>query len=722
MMEEERPQIDLNSIPCGFCQLRMDNAMSIVRANRFFYAVYGYTPESALDAGFTAVSFVNYPADWPACKAAVREGILTGRERFPVETKVIHRSGRILWIRAHCMPDPHCPDLLNCVVLDITEQTNTLARLQRGEEERRLLLQHTGRYVFRYYLATRLAVLSPDAAAELGMPSRVANCPEGVVSSGWCAPESAEDYLRFFGEMRAGAPSGSVVVRFRNHTGEYAWYSCAFSMVYGPDGVPQHTVVSFEDVSGQREKELAYEKWSQYNQSQMRDAVAYYECNLTRNLLEKVDGSSAVCFPADVLKSYDDVYRFVVDEMVWPEDHEKYEAYFRRPRLLEQYREGKREIVLECRRKDREGNPFWVLLTVQILPDPYSDDVKAFVLVKNIDQEKRRELELHARSQQDPLTGCLNRSAFVERVDAIFNAGPAGGTHALVMMDIDHFKNLNDTMGHQYGDQVLLEAAARLRRALRSQDLIGRLGGDEFVLCLRDMPADLDLEARSCDLCRSLCQAAEGWPPISASLGVSLFPRDGASFHELYQKADQALYQAKRRGRGCAVLYRPGLEWDGPTLPSTPIDPLKSVPVLPADKAAQEPGRQLERACYRTLLEMSGAVVIEYDTHTRAYYVSPSAGCYAFARNSGRDEHVFFLNPEYVHPNDLPLAEDISRAVHRGRSGIQAHIRLRLTSGGYRRCQVILTVLREGRETVFRSLISVRDADAAPESHGGLSV
>ena len=711
---EQDGRISLDAMPCAFCQVRCDGPLSIVSANRLFYSLCGYTPEEAGSAGFTSLSFINYPADWPAFQAALREGGLSARRSFSADTKAVHRSGRVLWLQAHCSPAPCGEDLLNCVFLDTTEQMGLLEQLRRGDEERQLLLQHTGRFVFRYYIASRIIVFSPDAAAELGVPQRLQGAPNTPSIDERCAPESAADYIRFFNEMRTGLPSGNVVLHFRNHTGEYVWYSCAFSMVYGPDGVPQHAVISFEDVSAQREKELAYEKWSQYNQSQMRSALMYYECNLSRNLLDKIDGADALRFPPEALDSYDGLYRYVVDELLWPEDRAVYETYFRRSRLMEQFEDGKRELGMECRRKDPRGRPFWVLVTVQILPDPYSDDVKAFILVKNIDAEKRREMELQARSQQDPLTGCLNRAAFAEQADALFQAGPAGAVHALIMLDIDHFKYLNDTMGHQFGDQVLTGVAERLSKALRGQDLVGRLGGDEFVLLLRGLPAGLDLQERIDGLCQSLGRDWEGGAAITVSMGAAVCPRDGNTFDVLYRKADQALYHAKRQGRARAVLFEPeGPQDDSPGL-ATPIDPPQPTPALRADEAAMEMGRRLESACYRALLELSGAIVIEYESRTGSYYVSPSASRFAFFTNLGRNENHFFLTPECVHSYDWPLAQALSRAIRQGAPSAQACLHLLLNSGEYRRCQLALTILQGDSKDIYRSFVSIREAEPLP--------
>jgi diguanylate cyclase (GGDEF)-like protein len=136
------------------------------------------------------------------------------------------------------------------------------------------------------------------------------------------------------------------------------------------------------------------------------------------------------------------------------------------------------------------------------------------------------------------------------------------------MLDIDNFKMINDTQGHSAGDTLLVNIAAKLKYALRSDDLCGALGGDEFVICLKNMNLGKPLEARVSDLCNLLCDAGTWGVTVSASFGISGFPDDGQTFDELYQKADIALYKAKARGRGGFAVYDPQLTFDDLSAPA----------------------------------------------------------------------------------------------------------------------------------------------------------
>lgn len=124
------------------------------------------------------------------------------------------------------------------------------------------------------------------------------------------------------------------------------------------------------------------------------------------------------------------------------------------------------------------------------------------------------------------------------------------------MLDIDYFKRLNDTRGHLFGDKALREMSALLKKSLNIGDVVGRIGGDEFMICLKDIPCPELLKHRLETLYICLHKEYPDGTVISGSLGAALYPIDGRFYEELYEKADIALYQAKRMGRNRYVIYQ----------------------------------------------------------------------------------------------------------------------------------------------------------------------
>lgn len=191
---------------------------------------------------------------------------------------------------------------------------------------------------------------------------------------------------------------------------------------------------------------------------------------------------------------------------------------------------------------------------LELLVQQRTEELRKTVEALEQTARQRREAEAHVQrlAHFDALTGLPNRLLLNDRCStAIAAAHRHGQGVALMFLDLDHFKNINDSLGHRVGDDVLVELARRLQRAVREQDTVSRLGGDEFVLLLPDTDAD-----GAAHVARKLLQTAlepfliEGHElTVTPSIGIALYPQDGASLEALSRCADAAMYQAKEEGR-----------------------------------------------------------------------------------------------------------------------------------------------------------------------------
>ncbi|MEK8030411.1 EAL domain-containing protein [Ideonella sp. DXS29W] len=170
--------------------------------------------------------------------------------------------------------------------------------------------------------------------------------------------------------------------------------------------------------------------------------------------------------------------------------------------------------------------------------------------------------ELHRMAMVDQLTGLPNRRLFLELFDhSLAVAKRSQQTMALMFIDLDRFKHINDTLGHPAGDELLRALGQRLRQAMRGSDVVGRLSGDEFVALLPDVSGAEAVAQAALRMIHAIEQPVSlAHPPtkmqVSASIGIAQFPADGGSFDELLHHADQAMYRAKEAGRGRHVFYR----------------------------------------------------------------------------------------------------------------------------------------------------------------------
>ncbi len=176
-------------------------------------------------------------------------------------------------------------------------------------------------------------------------------------------------------------------------------------------------------------------------------------------------------------------------------------------------------------------------------------------------------------AQFDSLTGLPNRILFEDRLrGALARAQRSGGMVALLFLDLDGFKGVNDTLGHEAGDQVLKESARRIEGALRTVDTAARLGGDEFTIVLEQVRGVEDVQVVASRLLLQLNNpySVAGEPvALSVSVGVSLFPRDSQTATELLSLADSAMYQAKRAGKNKVVFHGVPYPGQAPILAAT---------------------------------------------------------------------------------------------------------------------------------------------------------
>jgi diguanylate cyclase (GGDEF)-like protein len=220
---------------------------------------------------------------------------------------------------------------------------------------------------------------------------------------------------------------------------------------------------------------------------------------------------------------------------MYPEDRSRFVA-----KIKEIIESKQRQLRIDVRLK-KEDLYFWTRFILTTLLDDDNNVNRIVGRIHNIDDEKSEAIRLIGLSNTDPLTTLLNRRGFEESVNRILNLSTQNeNRHALVMVDIDNFKEMNDCYGHLFGDEVLVKVANMLKTSFRTTDLFGRLGGDEFAILLVNFN-DEKILINKIELL--LNQLKDGL--VSCSLGIAFYPKSGTTFKELYKKADKELYTVK---------------------------------------------------------------------------------------------------------------------------------------------------------------------------------
>jgi diguanylate cyclase (GGDEF)-like protein/PAS domain S-box-containing protein len=217
----------------------------------------------------------------------------------------------------------------------------------------------------------------------------------------------------------------------------------------------------------------------------------------------------------------------------------------------------------EARFRSHGGKLLWGLVHLSLMHKRDDNTLCYLMQVHDLTERKEAEYQLERLAHFDPLTGLANRAWLTDELDRqIILARRHRDRLALVYLDLDHFKEINDTFGHEGGDEVLKALATRLRNSVRGSDAVARLGGDEFVILLPEIHSPHEVVRVTEKILRASSEPLElagRQVGMSLSMGVSLYPDDAKDGRTLLRYADNALYHAKAEGRQAVRFYRPEL-------------------------------------------------------------------------------------------------------------------------------------------------------------------
>jgi len=552
----------LLELPFGLCVARQDAKRTILFANESFYQMFGYeSPAAAQTEGFLGAFDRVDPKFTAVLEERASDLLSCGCAAASFEIRQRKQGGGTFWTMVRIQRAQSQDPVWVCAFMDISAQKHVEEELRFREEEYRIAVRQSDKLVLRYDIAKKAAYLPPESAA-IFHQEVFYEIPERLENGGFIGPDSVDAFHELYDRITSGSvSSGNSILQMKfSRNASFEWFRIAYSLIYREDNTPAQAVISLQNISEQHEREVAYKRWEQTYAAMPQSMTTYIEFDLTQNRLELQKGALIERIPPDMDQTVENVAYYFIDHWAHPEDREKLRSCLARDRMFAAYFRGVTPERVEYRHLHKNGRYGWVRLSVQMLPDPYSANVRASLLLRDIDEKKREELNLQNRLRTDPLTGALNRTAFIAQAEIIFGDAKPGSLQVLLMVDVDHFKQVNDRFGHGFGDRVLIRVTQILRSALRADDLVARLGGDEFVILLRNVSHADALTGKLERLRKQLYQRISEESAVSCSFGAAICPRDGSNFDELYRKADIALYEAKNSGRNCARIYHESMD------------------------------------------------------------------------------------------------------------------------------------------------------------------
>ncbi len=265
-----------------------------------------------------------------------------------------------------------------------------------------------------------------------------------------------------------------------------------------------------------------------------------YEYDLTTHIL-RASGHFFKTFGYPVPEQNEENYYPIDLDIIHPEDMD----LFMSMQYKLQASHGAATALLRIRSAAEQW--FWCKVNQVAWVDSSDNSLKAIGKIENVDEETRAFNKLLDDVQRDPFTGLFNKPATGELVQREILGDPSK-RGALCIIDVDNFKQVNDSLGHAMGDTVIKRLASGLSSIFRSDDIVGRIGGDEFIVYVKNMPKLRPLLQKMdvvMEFFRQTFEDGDVRVSISCSVGIALYPKDGATYDELYKLADKALYRSK---------------------------------------------------------------------------------------------------------------------------------------------------------------------------------
>jgi len=377
----------------------------------------------------------------------------------------------------------------------------------------------------------------------------------GVTPHPWNPAETTDAIYRSLLSSQHMGDRWNGDVQSQRKDGSVYWERQVVSTLRDTDGRHTHLVVVKEDISDRKLRRADYAQTRHLQEKAL--ASSSNGIMITRS--DKNDHSIVYVNPA-----FERITGYRAEEVIGLEGRFLLRDDLAQPDLenirsaLRERREG--EATLRNYRKD--GSLFWNELHLAPVRDLTGGSTTHFVSVINdVSERVRYQHALEYQANHDSLTGLANRNLLNDRIEqAIAWAKRSGHVIGVMLLDLDHFKLINDASGHSAGDTLLKEVANRLRGCVRETDTVARLGGDEFVIILTDLPQPDDVDQIAEKIMTTLSRPTDVAGRdvfVTASIGVSLYPRDGDHGEILLRYADMAMYRVKEHGRNSVRQFMP---------------------------------------------------------------------------------------------------------------------------------------------------------------------
>jgi diguanylate cyclase (GGDEF)-like protein/PAS domain S-box-containing protein len=525
----------------GLSELSLDG--SFLRVNDELCSMLGRSRDELLSKG---VPDVTHPDDIPKSIDALGLLLATG-ETASLDKRYLHSGGGIVFARSSISrldDEEGQPSSLLAVTVDLTARKLAEQALADSEARFRALAETSPALIWHLDPGGHARYANPRTSELTGVTM------EELLGTGWrdfLHPDDGPGYVEALARAQQERKSLHYRFRVRDREGEWHWLATHASPWFQEDGsYAGHVGISLdvtETVLAEEELTVSNERLKLAIEGS-GDGIWDWDIPTNKMLYSPRFKEILGLSEDDVLEGYRDW-----EQRVHPDDlHPTLTAL--RACLTGKSASFQSEYRMRC----KDGEWKWIMTrAVVVARDVHGQPLRMTGTVSDISEKRRSEEVIWRHANFDTLTGLPNRRLFRDRLDHdVRKAQRSGEPLALLFIDLDRFKEANDLLGHDIGDQLLIEAASRINGCVRASDTVARLGGDEFTAILTDLDDLTHVEIVAQKMIDSLAapfRLGNEVVYLSASIGITLFPNDAATPENLIRNADQAMYAAKSNGR-----------------------------------------------------------------------------------------------------------------------------------------------------------------------------
>lgn len=451
------------------------------------------------------------------------------------------------------------------VSTDVRELMEVQRQLKISQERYEIALQQARTALWEYDIREHTIQRIDNVRGQFSeiFPNEgvIEGVPDALIAQGILFEDSIREIEVMYNKLKEGYKKVSGQLHMRNRNGEERWVEIRCTTIFDEAGRAIKAIGISKDISEQKRLESSYQNERKLQEIMNAGFLSVFEVNVTQNRMILIDKEAAAKLSSPPEEGvYDEILQAALSK-IHPDFQKKVYEKMNCRALHLTYMRGIHTCNVEYRLK-RKGCYHWINASIQLLKKDSSADIFARVFLKDIQAQKEKEEKLQKEVHIDALTGAYNRKGIITHIEELLRQNPEA-ISACVSLDIDNFKEVNDTFGHLYGDAVLSETAKKIQKLCRSDTLIGRLGGDEFVAFFPRLQSEEVLMHAAERLQTALVNtytSGSHMVKTSVSMGISFYPRHGTTFTELYDKADIAMYHCKRNGKNGWTVYQDTME------------------------------------------------------------------------------------------------------------------------------------------------------------------